>query len=335
MKRGRRRFLRVLAAMSGVALVHRHGLAREGRFLQPKELRSWRGAALGADAHIQIAHEDASEGARILAACRVEIESIEKLFSLHREDSVISRLNIDGEVADVSGMFLDLLSVSKNVHAVTSGYFDPSVQPLWRAYTSATKRNIFDEKKLLEEISKCRDQIGLSDVALAAGIIKFNKPGMALTMNGIAQGYLTDRIIAALRRAGIRSALVETGETYGLGTHPDGRAWRLGVPNPLETGQLTRVVSLDDRAVATSAPSGTTFERTGRFHHLFDPYTGHSANEWSSVTVTAPSATVADALSTAFSAMPRSMVLDAALALPDVGIHMVDMDGGVTSYGVI
>lgn len=305
MRRGRRRFLRVLAAMPGVALVHRYSLAQDGHFLQPSELRGWRGAALGADAHIQIAHEDVSEGSRILAECKVEIESIEKLFSLHREDSVISRLNTDGEVTSVSGAFLDLLRASKNVHAATSGYFDPSVQPLWRAYTSASKQNIFDERKLFEDVSKCREQIGLSDVILAQGGVKFNKPGMALTMNGIAQGYLTDRIVALLRRAGIRSALVETGETYGLGAHPDGRSWRLGVPSSVEQGQLTRIISLDSRAIATSAPSGTTFGRIGRFHHLFDPHTGHSANEWSSVTVTAPSATVADALSTAFSAMSR------------------------------
>ena len=190
---------------------------------------------------------------------------------------------------------------------------------------------------------------------------------MALTLNGIAQGYLTDRLVALLRRAGMRSALVETGESYGLGNPPGGHAWRLGLTRtrpgaisagssldvrratdlrreydqgetvrvPVEYGQAKRVVSLEDRAVATSAPSGTTFDRAGQFHHLFNPHTGACARDWSSVTVKAPSAALADALSTAFSAMPRKMVLDTASSLPEIGIHMVGTDGTITETGVL
>ena len=158
---------------------------------------------------------------------------------------------------------------------------------------------------------------------------------MALTMNGIAQGYLTDKIVALLRRSGIRSARVQTGETYGLGNHADGHAWRLGVPDPKEPGQLTRIISLEDRAVATSAPMGTIFDRAGRFHHLFDPHTGQCARDWSSVTVKAPSAAIADALSTAFSAMPQKMILDTVQLLPAVGVHMVGSDGTIRESGLL
>lgn len=321
--------------MPGVVAASRFGLAHEGTPSRSQGICDWRGVALGADAQIQIAHEDESKASEILIQCQAEINLIEALFSLHRSNSVISRLNAEGAVTDASEVFLDLLKVTKDIFASTSGYFDPSVQPLWKVYASATNSIFTDEKKLLEAISECQGQIGFQDVDVSAGSVKLNKPGMALTMNGVAQGYLTDRIAALLRGAGIRSALVETGETYGLGRHIDGRSWRLGVPNPAAPGKLTRVASLEDRALATSAPSGTTFDRTGRFHHLFDPHTGQCTNGWSSITVAAPSAAIADGLSTAFSAMPRKMVLDIVGSMPDVGVHMVGMDGALTELGMI
>ncbi len=335
MKRGRRRFLRILAAMPGLAVASRHGLAQDGRALGLQDLHSWRGVALGADARIQVAHGEAAEGLEILRQCQVEIETIEALFSLHRGDSTISRLNAEGIVTNVPESFLDLLRVSKHLHAATSGYFDPSVQPLWQVYAATVKPDSADEKNLRDKILECQGRIGLHHVEVTADSAILRKSGMALTMNGIAQGYLTDRIVALLRAGGIRTALVETGETYGLGNHPTERKWRLGVPDPKAPTQVTRVVSLEDRAVATSAPSGTVFDRAGRFHHLFNPHTGRCASQYSSVTVAAPSAAVADALSTAFSAMPRNLVLDTVKALPGVGIHMVGTDGTITESGAI
>jgi FAD:protein FMN transferase len=332
---GRRRFLRVLAAMPGVVAASHYGLAQDGIHPRAPRLSDWRGSALGADAQIQIAHEDEIEASKILVQCQAEINAIENLFSLYREDSVLSQLNAVGAVADASKAFTDLLNTSKDMHSVTSGYFDPSVQSLWQVYAAAAKSQFTDEKNLFREIAISRDQIGFQDVDISASYVKLGKSGMALTMNGIAQGYLTDKIVAILRNTGVGSALVETGETYGLGNHPKGRMWRLGVPELVARGKLTRVISLEDRAVATSAPSGTIFERTGRFHHLFDPHTGKCTSRWSNITVAAPSAALADGLSTAFSAMPRKMILDTVQSLPDVGVHLVGMDGAVTEFGMI
>ncbi len=332
---GRRRFLRILAAAPGLALPSASGFAETARVRQTRTLQSWYGTALGADARIQVAHHDGSESTAILARCQAEIDSIESMFSLHREDSVLSCLNVEGSVIAASDKFFELLQISKEIYRATEGYFDPSVQPLWNVYASAAKSDFADEALLLDRVSDCRDRIGFNQVDFTANSVRFLKSGMSLTLNGVAQGYLTDRIVALLRKAGMRSALVETGETYGLGHHPDGHVWRLGVPDPTAPSRMTRIVSAEDRAVATSAPSGTTFSRDGQFHHLFNPHTGHCAREWSSVTVKAPSAAIADALSTAFSAMPRKMVLYTVRILPEIGVHMMGSDGTITEAGVL
>ena len=116
-------------------------------------------------------------------------------------------------------------------------------------------------------------------------------PGMAITLNGIAQGFITDRIADLLRNEGFEHAMVDLGELRALGNHPDGRAWRVATRGS--------EVALSDNALAVSSGSGTAFEPSGRFHHIFDPASGASANTLREVAVIAPRAMIADALATA------------------------------------
>ena len=116
---------------------------------------------------------------------------------------------------------------------------------------------------------------------------------MALTLNGIAQGYIADRVAQMLMDKGLTNVLIDTGEFRALGPHPDGRAW----PVTLATGGE---VPLDTRALATSAPLGTTFDEYTRVGHIIDPRTGRpTRSNWREISVSAASAAVADALSTA------------------------------------
>ncbi len=128
--------------------------------------------------------------------------------------------------------------------------------------------------------------------------IAFDRPGMAVTLNGIAQGYITDRVADLLGRGGLDSVLVDLGETRALGDHPAGRKWRVGLADPRDPDRVDRAVDLSNLAVATSAGHATRFDTAGRRHHLFDPRTGRSATGYLGVSVVARTATAADALST-------------------------------------
>jgi thiamine biosynthesis lipoprotein len=75
--------------------------------------------------------------------------------------------------------------------------------------------------------------------------------------------------------------------------------------DPQRAHALIAEIPLRQRAAATSAGSGTTFDRADRYHHLSVPRTGRCGTTYSAVTVFAERATVADALSTALSVMPR------------------------------
>ena len=97
------------------------------------------------------------------------------------------------------------------------------------------------------------------------------------------------------------------GEIRAIGARPEGTPWRVGIADPDRPGVLTETIDLVDRAVATSAGAGFRSTPTGRFTHLFDPATGRSPHRYRTVSVMAPTATEADALSTAFSLMPLSI----------------------------
>jgi FAD:protein FMN transferase len=131
--------------------------------------------------------------------------------------------------------------------------------------------------------------------------ISFKKPGMALTLNGIAQGFAGDLAAAALGAQGIHNALLNTGEWSAVGQSPQGSAWRLGIADPREEHKLVATLALLGRrvapcAVATSSDAFCRFGRDDRHHHIFDPKTGDSPTGLASVTVVAPSCTLADAM---------------------------------------
>ena len=100
---------------------------------------------------------------------------------------------------------------------------------------------------------------------------------MAITLNGIGQGYVTDRVVELLREGGVEHALVDMGETRAIGDHPAGGAWSVGLEDPASPGQVLDRIELIDRAVATSGGYGTQFDPAGRFNHIFDPADGSTS----------------------------------------------------------
>ncbi|PVA11690.1 thiamine biosynthesis protein ApbE [Pelagivirga sediminicola] len=271
----RRRFLTISAAALALPAAG---------FAQP--VHTWQGAALGTTATLRLAHPDAKA---ISARVAAEISRLEDVFSLYRPQSALMRLNREGHLAAPPFELLECLSLAAAVHAASGGRFDPTVQPLWAAYAEASALGTLPDDASL---SRARAQAGWERVALDPASITM-APGMALTLNGIAQGYIADRIAGMLETEGLTDILIDTGEFRALGGRPDGSAW----PVKLAAGGS---VALRARALATSAPLGTTFDERATLGHILDPVTGKPARAmWREITVSARSAALADALSTA------------------------------------
>jgi thiamine biosynthesis lipoprotein len=281
----RRRALGLVAAAASLPLALRATRATA-------EVVTWRGRALGAPATLILHHPDRPAAERLVAACVAELDRLESILSLYRPDSALSALNRAGALAAPPPELVAILADCRRFHAATAGAFDPTVQPLWRLYADHFQAGGSEAGPPPAAIGAALGKVSLDAVAASRDRIAFARPGMALTLNGIAQGWITDRVVDLLRAAGVTSTLVDMGEIRALGDDA-GAPWSVGVDGD------DRVLALADRAVATSAPAGFAFDTAGRFTHLIDPRTGATPALFARVTVTAPTAAEADALSTA------------------------------------
>jgi len=317
----------ITAASAALGVANGRGAWAKSQTPQPV---IWRGIALGAAAQIILYHEDRAAAASVLERCRAEIVRLENLFSLYRPQSHLNRLNRDGVLKNPDFDMIELFSRAKELGRQTGGVFDISVQPLWALYREHfSNRDMSGSGPSQIAINEALRLVDVQKINVSPEMIEFGQKGMAVTCNGIAQGFITDQIAALLKGAGFKNTLLNLGEIAAIGGKPDGASsgqasaipWRVGIQNP--DGHLggernvLKTLSLKNQAMATSASSGTLFTKDGKHHHLFDPRTGASTHMNKSVSVIAPDATTADALSTAFSALAPGDIRQVLKAYPN------------------
>ncbi|MGB3280980.1 MAG: FAD:protein FMN transferase [Pseudorhodobacter sp.] len=281
----RRRFLHITAA----------ACAAPAATLADAAPAIWKGRALGTDAQIAISGLPEHRAALLWPKVEKLLDQIDADFSLHRA-STLTRLNETGHIANPTRALQNIIAFSDRVHKATNGVFDPSIQPLWLA----TARS--------EDTEAARENIGWSRVQTTQESVRL-QPGMALTFNGIAQGFAADVIAEYLYGKGLRNVLVDMGEVMALGQNGQ-QPWRIGIAGP--EGAALGETTLSNRALATSSPRGTLIGKGAA--HILHPKGRPSL--WSTVSVSGPSAAIADALSTAFCLMDRAAIDHALTQFP-------------------
>lgn len=304
----RRQCLR-LALGAGVVLAANAALNGSASAASGLVWRARRLQGLGTNLSLRAAHADAGRADAALDAAVTAIRHVERQFSLFDPDSALSRLNRDGVLHNPHPDFLRLLTLARQVSSQSQGRFDVTVQPLWLAWQHAKTQGRLPSK---DELNHARTRVGWQALDIGPSRIRFQKPGMAVTLNGIAQGFAGDLASTALRAHGVAHALLDTGEWSLWGQSPEAGPWRLGVADPRSTdkgsdqakGALIATLTLavqrskpnSLRALATSSDAHYRFGADDLHHHIFNPKTGHSPTALASVTVLAPTSTMADAL---------------------------------------
>ncbi len=249
--------------------------------------------AFGTTVWMRVAHEDQAQASIGLAAATKAVQRVDQLMSLFRPDSEVVRLNRDGELRNPAPELVKVLKLSQKVARASAGLFDPTVQPLWQLWDQASQQN---RRPAPAAWQTAKGLVDWQAVHVAADLIRFAKPGMAITLNGIAQGFAADEAAAALRRAHIEHALLQTGEWMPMGRPAEQASWRLGLSNPHVPDDIIATLEADGRAVACSSDDKMSFSADRRDHHILDPRSGYSPTQLSSVVVVAPSCALADAL---------------------------------------
>jgi thiamine biosynthesis lipoprotein len=259
----------------------------------------WRERALlgfGTTLWLRAGHADATHADRALDEAVVLLRHLERQLSLFDPASALCRLNRDGVLAHPDPALVDVLTLARQVSARSQGAFDVTVQPLWAAWRRAQAEG---RTPTPAELATARALVDWRAVTVSGAVIRLQRPGMALTLNGIAQGYAAERCRALLRQHGITAALLDTGEWAPIGQAPDGRPWQLGLASPRDSARILATLQSDGRALAVSSDAHLRFgadPADDRHHHILDPRSGRSPPHLSAVVVAAGSAALADAL---------------------------------------
>lgn len=256
-----------------------------------------------------------------------EIHRLEARLSVFRESSEISRLNrlAAKEAVRVEADLLRLLLLAKRLSRMTQGAFDPTSAPLSRCWGFLEGARQVPEPTELQRVLECVGYRHL-DLDPAARTVQFAVP-LELNLGAIGKGYALDRA-AAILRSGVTSFLIHAGHSTVLaeGRGPDDsvNGWRIGLRHPDDHSRDFAEVVLRQGALSTSGAAEQKFSAHGReYGHIIDPRSGRPADCNRSATATAPTAAVADALSTAFYLMTVPQVEELCRVHPDIGAVIV------------
>jgi thiamine biosynthesis lipoprotein len=205
-------------------------------------------------------------------------------------------------------------------HQASQGAFDPTVQPLVDLFRAGppTEAQILSALALVDgrKLEVGRDGIRL------------RSPGMGVTLDGIAKGYVVDRMASVLEDHGLKDFLIDAGgDIRSSGLREDGKPWQVGVQDPKKQGDLPDIIGLTEGAVATSGSYEIYFDRDRTYHHIVSARTGASPQTSQSVSVIAPTTLAADALATAVFVMEPGRGVDFIESFPQCACLIVDETG--------
>lgn len=250
-----------------------------------------------------------------------EVARLEALLTRHNSSSPLAYLNTHGKLSDAPQELLHVVKEAQQVETLTSGAFNPSVLPLLK---ELEKNNSISEKELIRLSSLV--QRNASQVR--GNSLQLKSQDMQISLDGIAKGYIVDRVAHMLDTCGMQAYLINAGgdiRAKGLKSQVLGQKWTVAVEDPYKQGNYPSVLPLVNGAMATSGSYEKNFKNS--WSHLITPsYNNSNAHSSSikSVSVIAPTAMQADALATAFSCMPVAHSLSLVNKLPQVSCFIID-----------
>ena len=264
-----------------------------------------------------------------------ELQKVDQALSMFNDTSTISRIN-QGQTPDVSGtMFEEVFLLAQQISNDTQGAFDITVAPLVNAWGFGFKKGQLPDNEQIDSLRRLVDYRLLSlEKKGDRHIIVKKVPGMMLDCSAIAKGYGCDRVALLLRHHNIKNFMVEIGgEVVTRGVSEQRQAWRIGVTKPddgatAESRELQTVLSVTDRAMATSGNYRNFYYRDGRkYAHTIDPLTGRPVqHSILSATVMAPDCATADAYATAFMVMGLERAKDILTRHPELTAYLIYTD---------
>ena len=258
-------------------------------------------------------HPSRDRSQQALGRALEEMRRLTAMLTRHDPGGRIHHLNTHGRLSDVPPELKTVMDQAILWSHATGGGFDPTVQPLVdviaKKLADASAVDMHDP-----EIMHALDRVDASAVETTQEYIRFNRDNMGVTLDSIAKGYIVDKGTEILLAWGIRDFLINAGGDIRVGSSPgSGQTWSVAIQDPGKAKHYPQIIHLATGALATSGGYETGCHSRLHHHHILDPKTGRSPGLPASVSVIAPTAMQADALSAAVFVMG-----------PQPGIQLID-----------
>ncbi len=283
---------------------------------------------LGTIVEFTVFSDNETQALQAISQAAEVMQGVENKFTTHGEVSnTVQNFNRAkaGEKVQLDVEVERLLLQAIAIHAQTSGSFDPTLgelNSLW-GFSSENKPS---KPLSRESIAKCLSRSGTHNIQqLGPQQWLKSSDDLQLDFGAIAKGLAIDKGVASLAKSGVKHAIINAGgDMRILGDH-GGKPWKVAVRHPRLNSPLGWFEVERDMSIVTSGDYERFFFYQGRrYHHVLDPQTGLPATSSMSVTVTAPTAEQADALSTAMFVLGYEKGKAVIEAIPDVEAIWVD-----------
>ncbi len=293
---------------------------------------------MGSRYEITVVAQSKEEGDEYMERAISEIERIEQLISSWRPDSETSSINKAAGIhpVKVSEELFSLLQRCIQLSKITSGAFDityAAMDRIWKFDGTMT------QMPSAREVAASVKNVGYQNMVLNEGkrTVFLQKEGMKIGFGAVGKGYSADKAKSLLQESGVKGGIINaSGDLTVWGEQPDEKPWMVGITNPLNKNKVFSWFPISDGAVVTSGDYEKFVVLDGkRYSHIIDPRTGYPTHGLVSVTVFAPKAELADALSTAIFVMGTEVGIDLVEQIDGVDCVIVTGEGDILKSGNI
>lgn len=289
--------------------------------------------ALGTLVSVTLIHESRDRAEEAMGLAFEELFRLSGVLNRYERSTAVGYLNLEGRISDAPPELREVLSRALHHHRITKGAFDVTVKPVVDLF-----KDRYDQGLPMDVPGDALDRaIRLVDsgaLRVRGEEIRFSRPDMGLTLDGIAKGYIVDRVSELLVRQGMENHLVNAGgDIRTSGARLDGRPWVVAIEDPRKRGDYPDVLRMGNGAVATSGNYEIYFDREKMFHHIVNPRTGLSPASATSVSVRTDTAMDADALATGLFVMDPAEGLRLVSSIPRCEAMIIGPDGKRLSSG--
>lgn len=284
---------------------------------------------MGTFVSMTLVHPSKDQAEEAMGLAFEEVERLTALMTRFDTSGAVACLNRDGSLRDLPAELTKVIRAALGYTRATGGYFDVTVKPVVDLFKSRASGGQFSQPTEAE-LNTALELVGSQHVEIHGHDVRFRKPAMGITLDGIAKGYIVDEASRVLSSRGIKDFLVNAGgDIKAVGRRADRSPWAVAIQDPQKKRQFPDVVSLTDAAIATSGDYEVYYDREKVFHHIVDPKTGLSPHLSRSVSVVSPTAMAADALATGVFVMGSTEGTRLINSLPECACCIVGRDGEI------